>query len=67
MKAPKVTFGRKFQTNALPRKPGGPYLFKAFESLNNVASDPLVWAQHPSPRCYQEPVLREWFNEALTS
>lgn len=38
-----------------------------FESLYNVASDPLVWAQHPSPMRYQEPVFREWFNEALAS
>jgi len=38
-----------------------------FESLYRVASDPLIWAQHPSPTRYQEPVFREWFNEALTS
>lgn len=30
-KDPKVTFGRKFQTNELQRKPGETYLFKAFE------------------------------------
>lgn len=30
-KDPKVTFGRKFQTNALQRKPDETYLFKAFE------------------------------------
>lgn len=38
-----------------------------FESLYSVASDPLIWVQHPSPTRYQEPVFREWFNEALTS
>ncbi|XSS61933.1 hypothetical protein ACP9OK_24300 [Pseudomonas sp. B11] len=30
-KDPKITFGRKFQTNELQRKPGETYLFKAFE------------------------------------
>lgn len=38
-----------------------------FESLYNVASDPLVWAQHPSPMRYQAPVFREWFDQALAS
>lgn len=38
-----------------------------FESLYSVASDPLIWVQHPSPMRYQEPVFREWFNEALAS
>ncbi|UMZ15284.1 GNAT family N-acetyltransferase [Pseudomonas sp. MPFS] len=38
-----------------------------FESLYNVASDPLLWAQHPSPMRYQKPVFREWFNDALAS
>ncbi|NBF13383.1 GNAT family N-acetyltransferase [Pseudomonas sp. Fl4BN1] len=38
-----------------------------FESLYSVASDPLIWAQHQSKTRYQEPVFREWFNEALTS
>ncbi|WP_347900710.1 GNAT family N-acetyltransferase [Pseudomonas purpurea] len=38
-----------------------------FESLYSVASDPLIWVQHPSPMRYQEPVFHEWFNEALAS
>ncbi|WP_085599808.1 MULTISPECIES: GNAT family N-acetyltransferase [unclassified Pseudomonas] len=38
-----------------------------FEALYNVASDPLLWAQHPSPMRYQESVFREWFKEALAS
>lgn len=38
-----------------------------FESLYRAASDPLIWVQHPSPTRYQEPVFREWFNEAITS
>lgn len=38
-----------------------------FDSLYSVASDPLVWAQHPSPMRYQESVFREWFKEALAS
>lgn len=38
-----------------------------FEALYRVASDPLIWAQHPSPTRYQEPVFQQWFNEALAS
>lgn len=38
-----------------------------FESLYSVASDPLIWTQHPSSLRYQEPVFHEWFNEALAS
>ncbi|MGE8452754.1 MAG: GNAT family N-acetyltransferase [Pseudomonadales bacterium] len=38
-----------------------------FEALYRVASDPLIWAQHPSPTRYQEPVFHPWFNEALAS
>ena len=38
-----------------------------FEPLYAVASDPLIWEQHPaSDRC-QEPVFREFFREALES
>lgn len=36
-----------------------------FNALYSVACDPLIWAQHPSPARYQEPVFREWFAEAL--
>jgi RimJ/RimL family protein N-acetyltransferase len=38
-----------------------------FEALYGVACDPLIWAQHPSPTRYQEPVFREWFEQALAS
>ncbi|TFF14327.1 N-acetyltransferase [Pseudomonas sp. BCA14] len=38
-----------------------------FEALYHVASDPLIWAQHPSPTRYQEAVFREWFKDALMS
>ena len=33
-KDPKVTFGRKFQTNALQRKPDETYLFKASRCIS---------------------------------
>ncbi|MEX2179536.1 MAG: GNAT family N-acetyltransferase [Gemmatimonadaceae bacterium] len=32
-----------------------------------VASDPLLWAQHPEPDRYKEEVFRQFFTEALTS
>src|SRR5215470_6323211 len=32
-----------------------------------VASDPLIWAQHPSPDRHQEEVFRRFFAEALES
>lgn len=38
-----------------------------FDALYGVASDPLIWAQHPSPTRYQEPVFREWFEQALNA
>jgi len=38
-----------------------------FDALYTIARDPLIWAQHPSPTRYQEPVFREWFADALTS
>jgi len=31
-----------------------------FERLYAVASDPLIWEQHPSKDRYQRPVLREF-------
>ncbi len=30
-----------------------------------AASDPLIWEQHPASNRYQEPVFREFFQEAL--
>lgn len=44
-----------------------PLAVNDFEVLYSVASDPLIWAQHPSSTRYQEPVFREWFSEALAS
>jgi RimJ/RimL family protein N-acetyltransferase len=38
-----------------------------FPALYAVASDPLVWEQHPSPTRYQEPVFANYFQGALAS
>ena len=38
-----------------------------WESLFAVASDPLIWEQHPDQDRYQEEVFREFFREALES
>src|SRR5688572_12474350 len=38
-----------------------------WESLFAVASDPLIWEQHPASDRYQEEVFREFFREALES
>ena len=38
-----------------------------WESLFAVASDPLIWEQHPARDRYQEDVFREFFREALES
>lgn len=32
-----------------------------------VASDPLIWALHPQPTRWQEPVFRSYFDDALAS
>lgn len=36
-------------------------------ALFAVASDPLIWEQHPQPTRYQEEVFREYFREAMES
>ena len=36
-------------------------------ALYAVASDPLIWEQHPARDRYQEEVFREFFQEALDS
>jgi len=36
-----------------------------WESLFAVASDPLIWEQHPANDRYREDVFREFFREAL--
>ena len=38
-----------------------------WNSLFAVASDPLIWEQHPASDRYQEEVFREFFREALKS
>jgi len=38
-----------------------------WEALFAVASDPLIWEQHPASDRYQEQVFREFFREALAS
>jgi RimJ/RimL family protein N-acetyltransferase len=38
-----------------------------FEDLYAVASDPLIWEQHPSSDRYKEDVFRDFFREAMES
>jgi RimJ/RimL family protein N-acetyltransferase len=38
-----------------------------FPDLYTVASDPLIWEQHPAHDRHQEEVFREFFREALKS
>ena len=38
-----------------------------FDALFAVASDPLIWEQHPSSDRYREPVFREFFRDAMAS
>jgi RimJ/RimL family protein N-acetyltransferase len=38
-----------------------------FEALFAVASDPLIWQQHPESDRYQEKVFRRFFADALES
>ena len=38
-----------------------------FEPLYAVASDPLIWEQHPNPTRYQRPVFETFFAGALAS
>ncbi len=38
-----------------------------WEDLYAVASDPLIWEQHPDNERYKEDVFREFFREALES
>src|SRR5882757_6924011 len=38
-----------------------------WNSLFAVASDPLIWEQHPASDRYQEELFREFFREALES
>ena len=38
-----------------------------YDALYAVASDPLVWEQHPASNRHEEAVFREFFREALAS
>src|SRR6185312_15160356 len=38
-----------------------------FEALFAVASDPLIWEQHPASDRYQEPVFRDFFRGGIES
>ena len=38
-----------------------------FETLYGVASDPLIWEQHPDSNRYKLDVFRKFFDEALQS
>ncbi|MGB4770056.1 MAG: GNAT family N-acetyltransferase [Chitinophagaceae bacterium] len=38
-----------------------------FESLYVVASDPLIWEQHPNPNRYQRAVFENYFKGAMES
>jgi RimJ/RimL family protein N-acetyltransferase len=38
-----------------------------FDDLFAVASDPLIWEQHPESTRYQEPVFRKYFRGAMES
>jgi RimJ/RimL family protein N-acetyltransferase len=38
-----------------------------FEPLYAVASDPLLWEQHPEPTRHERPVFERWFAAALAS
>jgi N-acetyltransferase len=38
-----------------------------FRELYAVASDPLIWEQHPNNDRYQEEVFKEFFREAMES
>lgn len=38
-----------------------------FEALYEVASDPLIWEQHPNPNRYQRPVFQTYFEGAIAS
>jgi len=40
---------------------------KDWEALFGVASDPLIWEQHPANDRYQEEIFKEFFREALES
>lgn len=44
-----------------------PMVSSDFDDLRRVASDPLLWEQHPAKDRTEEPVFRRWFDEAMQS
>lgn len=44
-----------------------PLKFEDFDALFAVASDPLIWEQHPNPNRYQRPVFETFFEGAMAS
>jgi RimJ/RimL family protein N-acetyltransferase len=44
-----------------------PYKTTDFEYLYKVASDPLIWEQHPASDRYQRPIFRDYFSSGLMS
>jgi RimJ/RimL family protein N-acetyltransferase len=44
-----------------------PLRLEDFQDLYAVASDPLIWEQHPAKDRYQEEVFKGFFREALES
>jgi RimJ/RimL family protein N-acetyltransferase len=44
-----------------------PLVSSDWGALYAVASDPLIWEQHPASERWREPVFRSFFDEALAS
>ncbi len=49
------------QVSLLPLKEGD------YEDLYAVASDPLIWEQHPNPNRYKKEIFLNYFNGAIES
>lgn len=50
-----------------PRLELRPLRAEDFDALFAVASDPLIWEQHPEPDRYMEPTFRRFFAGAMAS
>ena len=44
-----------------------PLASEEFEALYAVASDPLIWEQHPEPLRYRREVFQKFFDGAIES
>jgi RimJ/RimL family protein N-acetyltransferase len=44
-----------------------PLAIDDFDALYAIASDPLLWEQHPSKDRTERPVFRVWFDDAVAS